>query len=84
MLGRHKAAIDVFNESIKILPADWEITHNLGICHWHLKNIEKAKQYFKEAINMSKNEHSFLMLAKLFIKEGNINTAIDVLSKANE
>ncbi len=33
---------------------------------------------------MSKNEQSFLMLAKLFIKEGNYTVAIDVLTKANE
>lgn len=44
----------------------------------------KAKQYFKEAITMSKNEQSFLMLAKIFIKEGNTNTAIEILQKANE
>jgi Bardet-Biedl syndrome 4 protein len=85
LLARYKAAIDVFNETLKYVPvADWEITHNLGICYWHLKNKEKAKQYFKEAITMSKNEQSFLMLAKIFIKEGQINTAIEILQKASE
>jgi hypothetical protein len=46
--------------------------------------LKKAKQYFKEAITLSKNEQSFLMLAKLFIKEGNPSTAIEILQKANE
>ena len=44
----------------------------------------KAKQYFKEAINMSKNEVSFLMMAKISIKEGNNSAAIEILSKAAE
>ena len=42
LLGRHKAAIDVFNEALKLAPADWEITHNTGICYWHLKQNEKV------------------------------------------
>ncbi|CAF0853209.1 unnamed protein product [Brachionus calyciflorus] len=84
LLGRHKAAIDVFNESLKTSPSDWEIKHNIGICYWHLKQNEKAKQYFKEAVNLSKNEVSFLMMAKIFIKENNIDAAIEILAKAAE
>ena len=44
----------------------------------------KAKQYFKEAITLSKNELSFLMLAKIFIKEGNSAAATEILSKSAE
>ncbi len=46
--------------------------------------LKKAKSYFKEAINLSKNEQSFLMLAKIFIKELNISAAIEILVKAVE
>ena len=44
----------------------------------------KAKQSFRDALNISKNELTFLMLAKIFIKEGNNNAAIEILSKAAE
>ena len=44
----------------------------------------KAKEYFKEAINYSKNEQSFQMLAKILIKENNVSSAIDLLTKAIE
>lgn len=84
LLGRHKASIDVFNEALKRAPTDWEIKHNIGICFWHLKQNEKAKQYFKEAINLSKNEISFLMMAKIFINENNVDAAIEILVKAAE
>ena len=105
MLGRHKAAIDVYTDALKLSPTDWvlydllcfsitlktnffniyqEITHNLGVCFMQLKNNEKSKAYFKEAINISKHELSFHMLAKVFIKENNIQAAIEALTKAVE
>ena len=83
LLGRHKAAIDVFNECLKHTASDWEIVHNLGVCSWHLKNNEKAKLYFKEALNISKNELTFMMIAKIFIKESNNTAAIEILTKAS-
>ena len=46
--------------------------------------FKKAKQYFKEAINLSKNELSFLMIAKILIKENNSAGAIEILTKAAE
>lgn len=84
LLGRHKTAIDVLNESLTLCPNDWEIVHNLGICYLQLKNNEKAKAYFKEAVNLNKNELSFQMLAKIFIKESNNTAAIEILTKAIE
>jgi Bardet-Biedl syndrome 4 protein len=44
----------------------------------------QAKNYFKEAINISKHELSFHMLAKIFIKENNPQAAIETLTKAVE
>lgn len=84
LLGRHKAAIDVFNECLKHSATDWEVVHNLGVCYYHLKNNDKAKQSLREALNISKNELTFMMLAKIFIKEGNNSAAIEILSKASE
>lgn len=44
----------------------------------------KAKLIFKDAIGLSRNESSFLMLAKIFLQESNIAAAIEILSKAAE
>jgi Bardet-Biedl syndrome 4 protein len=33
LLGKHKAAIDVYDEAQRIGVEDWEIWHNKGLCY---------------------------------------------------
>lgn len=41
LLGKHKAAIDVYEEASKIGAPDWEIMHNKGLCLMYLKQYDK-------------------------------------------
>ncbi len=41
MLGKHKAALGVFDEAQKIGAPDWEILHNKGLCWLYLKQHDK-------------------------------------------
>ena len=41
LLGKHKAAIDVYEEASKIGSPDWEIMHNKGLCFMYLKQYDK-------------------------------------------
>lgn len=41
MLGKHKAAVDVYEEAQKMGAPDWEIMHNKGLCYMYLKAYEK-------------------------------------------
>ncbi|XP_065065030.1 Bardet-Biedl syndrome 4 protein-like [Rhopilema esculentum] len=84
LLGRHKAALEAYNEAGKLTPLDWEIMHNQGVCYMYLKDTEKAIQSLKAAIQYSKHDISFIMLAKCFLNEGNLDAAIDVYKKAVE
>jgi len=84
LLGRHKAALEAYNEAAKLTPVDWEIIHNQGVCYMYLKDMEKAIQCLKAAIQYSKHDISFVMLAKCYLTEGNLEAAIDVYKKAVE
>jgi hypothetical protein len=42
LLGKHKAAIDVYEEAAKIGAPDWEIMHNKGLCLSYLKQYDKC------------------------------------------
>lgn len=42
LLGKHKAAIDVYEEAQKLSAPDWEIMHNKGLCLMYLKQYEKC------------------------------------------
>jgi hypothetical protein len=41
LLGKHKAAIDVYEEAAKFGAPDWEIMHNKGMCFMYLKQFDK-------------------------------------------
>jgi hypothetical protein len=41
LLGKHKAAIEVYEEASKIGAPDWEIMHNKGLCLMYLKQYDR-------------------------------------------
>lgn len=41
LLGKHKAAIDMYEEAQRITAPDWEIMHNKGMCLVHLRQYER-------------------------------------------
>lgn len=84
LLARHKAALDVYVETEKMSPGDWEIAHNKGLCYMYLKELDKAKDCLKEAISLNNNELSYILLGKVFLAEGNVDMAIDIYKKAVE
>lgn len=84
LLGRHKAALGVYEEASKVCDHDWEIYHNQGVCYTYLKDVEKAKALLTKAIQLSRHDISYVMLGKCFLMEGKIDAAVDVHKKAVE
>ncbi|XP_076112838.1 BBSome complex member BBS4-like [Mytilus galloprovincialis] len=84
LLARHKAALDVYNEAIKLNERDWEIAHNQGVCNMYLREYDKAKHCLTQALTFKRHEITFLMLGKIYLMEGNINGAIDIYKQAVE
>lgn len=42
LLGKHKAAIDVYEEAARIAGgSDWEATHNMGLCYMYMQSYEQ-------------------------------------------
>ncbi|XP_041034170.1 Bardet-Biedl syndrome 4 protein isoform X1 [Carcharodon carcharias] len=84
LLGKHKAAIEVYSEAAKLNEKDWEISHNLGVCFMHLKNFEKAKEHLNYALQTSRHDLTFMVLGKLHLLEGTTQNAIETYKKAVE
>ncbi|XP_007906956.2 Bardet-Biedl syndrome 4 protein [Callorhinchus milii] len=84
LLGKHKSAIEVYNEAARLNEKDWEIEHNLGVCYMYLKDFEKAKEHLNCALQHSKHDLSFVMLGKVHLLDGNVEEAIEVYKKAVE
>ncbi|KAK3748672.1 hypothetical protein RRG08_000904 [Elysia crispata] len=84
LLARHKAAIEIYQQAAKICDNDWEIFHNLGVCHMYLREFEKAKNYLKQALTIRRHEVSYVMLGKIYLLERDANAAIDIYRNAVE
>ncbi|XP_069480718.1 BBSome complex member BBS4 isoform X2 [Ambystoma mexicanum] len=84
LLGKHKAAIEVYNEAARLNQKDWEICHNLGVCYVFLKELSKAKEQLILALQLSRHEMTSVMLGKIYLLEGDTDKAIEVYKKAVE
>ena len=71
LLGRYRLAIETYKEALVHTSNDWEILHNLGLCYMNLNEVNEAKKYFLQALQVSENqEASYLALGKVLIREG--------------
>nr|XP_042707527.1 Bardet-Biedl syndrome 4 protein isoform X5 [Chrysemys picta bellii] len=84
LLGKHKAAIEVYNEAAKLNQKDWEICHNLGVCYMYLKHFNKAKDQLNDALQLNKHDLTYMMLGKIHLLQGETDKAIEVYKKAVE
>ncbi|GFT91064.1 bardet-Biedl syndrome 4 protein [Nephila pilipes] len=84
LLGRHKNAIDVYEEAARMNCKDWELCHNLGICYMQLQNHKQAFDYFRQALQIRPQDETFIALGQLHVMEGDIKAAISTYRKAVE
>ncbi|XP_018621181.1 BBSome complex member BBS4 [Scleropages formosus] len=84
LLGKHKAAIEVYNEAARLNQKDWEINHNLGICYIYTKDFKGAEEQLNIALELNKHDLTFMMLGKMYLLEGNTEKAINVYKSAVE
>uniref|UniRef100_A0A7S2QUY1 Uncharacterized protein n=1 Tax=Chlamydomonas chlamydogama TaxID=225041 RepID=A0A7S2QUY1_9CHLO len=84
LLGKHKAAIDVYEEAQKIGAPDWEIMHNKGLCLMYLKIYDRAIESFRAAIDIQPHDSTFVQLGKIYTLLDNYPEAIKVYMDALE
>mmetsp|Transcript_31597 Transcript_31597/g.102986 ORF Transcript_31597/g.102986 Transcript_31597/m.102986 type:complete len:413 (+) Transcript_31597:163-1401(+) len=84
LLGKHKAAIDVYEEAQRIGVEDWEIWHNKGLCFMYLKLYEQATDSFQRANQIQRHDATYMQLGKLYTLQENYKAAIEVYLEALE
>jgi len=93
LLGKHRQAIEVYDEAKKIrdetmkvkgLPPndDWELLHNKGLCYIHLSQLEAAAECFTRANQQQKHDVTYIQLGKVFEQQGEYTKAISVYQEA--
>ncbi|XP_015413960.1 PREDICTED: Bardet-Biedl syndrome 4 protein isoform X3 [Myotis davidii] len=84
LLGKHKAATEVYNEAAKLNQKDWEIYHNLGVCYIYLKQFNKAQDQLHHALHLNRHDLTYIMLGKIHLLAGDLDKAIEIYKKAVE
>nr|XP_019591501.1 PREDICTED: Bardet-Biedl syndrome 4 protein isoform X1 [Rhinolophus sinicus] len=84
LLGKHKAATEVYIEAAKLNQKDWEICHNLGVCYIYLKQFNKAQEQLQSALHLNRHDLTYVMLGRIHLLEGDVDKAIEVYRKAVE
>jgi len=84
LLGKHKAAIDVYDEAQRIASEDWEILHNKGLCYMYLKQYEKAIDSFRNANQIHRHDATFMQMGKVYTLQEDYKSAIEVYLEALE
>ncbi|KAG8440248.1 hypothetical protein GDO86_006135 [Hymenochirus boettgeri] len=82
LLGKHKAAVEVYNEAARLNQKDWEICHNLGICYLFLKDLSKSKEQLSLALQLHRQDLSAITLGKIQLQDGDTEAAIQTFMQA--
>ncbi|CAB1338981.1 unnamed protein product [Coregonus sp. 'balchen'] len=84
LLGKHKAAIEVYHEAGKLNEKDWEINHNLGVCYSFIKDFQNSEEQLNAALQLKKHDRTFMTLGKVHLLAGDTDKAIEVYKSAVE
>ncbi|CAG2054305.1 unnamed protein product [Timema podura] len=83
LLGRHRLAVEAYLEAEAVATKpDWAIYHNLGLCLVHVGEQAKAKDNFLRALQCSRQEETYMALAKIHLLEDDIEGAIWIYKTA--
>jgi len=82
LLGKHRAAIEVYDDALKLAGKDWEIYHNKGICYTFLNDARKAIENFYKALEINNHDSTYTYLGKLLIQCGEYEEAIALYEQA--
>ena len=65
LLGKHRDALEVYEEAQAVGSDDWEVFHNMGVCRMYLKEYDKAAEMLQMANAMERHDTTYIQLGKV-------------------
>ena len=78
LIGRHKAAIEVFDECLNLETEDWEVYFYKGLSFKFLRVYDEAIANFTQANVIHKHENTYIELGRMFQIKQDYKSAIEV------
>lgn len=82
LIGKHKTALDVFEEAELLASEDRDIWHNKGMCYLYLKQYDKAIECFETANSIQRHEVTYTQLGRVYRILGKEDEALQVFLDA--
>eukprot|EP00760_Papus_ankaliazontas_P025637 PhM_4_TR2829/c0_g1_i1/m.10480/K16531/BBS4; Bardet-Biedl syndrome 4 protein len=82
LLGKHKQALEIYEEARRHCDEDWELCHNMGLCCLYLKNYDRAEECFIKANVIQRHDATYVQLGKLYTLQEKYQEAVDVYLEA--
>uniref|UniRef100_A0A4W4GM56 Bardet-Biedl syndrome 4 n=1 Tax=Electrophorus electricus TaxID=8005 RepID=A0A4W4GM56_ELEEL len=75
LLGKHKAAIEVYNEAARFNQKDWvKKPPMIPLC----KHTHDAEEQLNMALQLNKHGMTYMMLGKIYLIQGNTEKAVEI------
>ena len=84
LLGKHKMALEVFDEAEQLSSEDRDIWHNKGMCYLYLKQYEKALECFETANSINRHEITYTQMGRVYRLMGKDDEALNIYMEALE
>ena len=85
LLGKHKAASDVYDEAAKIAAEeDWEIYHNKGLCFAYMRRYDDSVNCFRHANDIAKHDTTYRQLGRVHTLREDYRAAAETYHEALE
>lgn len=84
LLGRYKAAVEVYSEAERLDSESWEVHHSKGMCYLHTQQYADAEEALLNANSLSRHDTTYLALGQVYVQQGNLRKAIDTYLEALE
>lgn len=82
LLGKHRAALDVYREAMRLNEEDWEVWHNQGLCQMYLKQYDSALDCFKQANSIQQHDVTYMQIGKVYTLQEDLQAAADTYLEA--
>ena len=83
-MGKHKAAIEIYDEAAKLVHNDWEVDFNKGQCFMYLKEYDEAVKFLMSSNSIQRHDNTYTALAKVHVLREDFESAKATLKEALE
>jgi Bardet-Biedl syndrome 4 protein len=84
LLGRHKLALEAFDEAEQLDPEDRDVWHNKGMCFLYLKQYARSLESFEGANSIQRSEATYSQMGRVYRLTGRDEEALAVYTEALE